>query len=160
MQVCEMDVYICYQGSCNKEVNVPYWASEFLGHATNKYLECECDGPNVNWKFYEHTVSEKEGDLPPLMNSRSCNLHVVNVTFKIGAESTDWKLKKILKACFTILYNTPTIRDDFVSQFQQNFPCSSTRYAFLISWMIFDLCMILCDVGGWQSNTLFDSYQN
>ena len=61
------------------------------------------DGTNVNWKFYEHVVSQREDDFPSLINIGSCNLHVVNGVFKIGAESTNWKLKKTLKACFTII---------------------------------------------------------
>ena len=65
------------------------------------------EGPNVNWKFYEHIVSEREDDLPSLINIGSCNLHVVNGGFKIGAGSINWKLKKILKACSTIFHNTP-----------------------------------------------------
>ena len=51
------------------------------------------DRPNVNWKFYEHIESEREDDLPSLINSGSCNLHVVNGGFKIDAESTNWKLQ-------------------------------------------------------------------
>ena len=73
------------------------------------------DGLNVNWKFYEHIVSEREDDLPCLINIGSSNLHVVNDGFRIGAESTNWKLQKILKACFTTFHFTPAIRDDYIS---------------------------------------------
>ena len=45
------------------------------------------DGTNVNWKFYEHIVSQREDDFPSLINIGSYNLHVVNGVFKIGAES-------------------------------------------------------------------------
>ena len=38
MQMCEMDVYIYYWDSCNKQVKVRYWGSEFLGHAASKDL--------------------------------------------------------------------------------------------------------------------------
>ena len=58
---------------------------------------------NVNWKFHE-----LKDDLPSLINIGSCNLHVVSSGFKISAESTNWKLKKILKACFILFHNTPT----------------------------------------------------
>ena len=40
------------------------------------------DRPNVNWKFYEHIESERVDDLPSLINSGSCNLHVVNGGFR------------------------------------------------------------------------------
>ena len=35
-QVCEMDVYVIYWNSCNKQVKVFYRWSEFLGHATKQ----------------------------------------------------------------------------------------------------------------------------
>ena len=69
------------------------------------------DEPHVNWKFYKHIVSQKEDDLRSLVNIGRCNLHVINGGLKIGAESTNLKLKKILKACFT----TPAGRDDYIS---------------------------------------------
>ena len=109
-------------------------------------------GPKVNWKFYEHIVSEREDDLSFLINIGSCNQHVINGGFEIGAKSTNWKLKKILKACFTILHNTPARRDDYISvTVSTTFPlfCCAARYAFLISWMIFTTCLMLCDIGGW-----------
>ena len=63
---------------------------------------------NVNWKFHKRIVSEREDDLPYLINIGSCNLHVFSSGFKIGPESTNWKLKKILKACFILFHNMPT----------------------------------------------------
>ena len=56
-----------------------------LGHATSKdlatsfsksmeslkqsrILQIAMDGWNVNWNFYEHIVSEREDDLPSLIN--------------------------------------------------------------------------------------------
>ena len=69
MQMCEMDIYIRYWNSCNKQVKVCYWGSESLGHAASKdvvtsfnksieslnqscILQMAMDVPNVNWKFY------------------------------------------------------------------------------------------------------------
>ena len=99
-QMCKMDVYICYWDSCNKQVNIRYWGIEFLGHTASKdlatsfnksteslyqsrFLQIAMAGPNVNWKFDEHIVSEREDDLPSLINIESCNLYVVNGDFKI-----------------------------------------------------------------------------
>ena len=100
-------------------------------------------------------VSEGEDDLRSLIIIISCNLQVVNGGFEIGAKSTNWKLKKILKACFTIFYNTPARRDNYIgvtgsTTFSLFF--FSTRCAFLISWVIFVTCLILCDIAGWKSN--------
>ena len=36
--MCEIDVYIHFWDNCNKQVNVRYWGSEFLGHGTSKDL--------------------------------------------------------------------------------------------------------------------------
>ena len=99
-QMCKIDVYICYWDSCNKQVKVRHWGIEFLGHTTSKdlatsfnksieslnqsrFLQIAMAGPNVNWKFDEHIVSEREDDLPSLINIESCNLYVVNGDFKI-----------------------------------------------------------------------------
>ena len=35
--------------------------------------------------------------------------------FKTGVESTDWKIKKILKAAFQILHDSPARREDHKS---------------------------------------------
>lgn len=96
-------------------------------------------------------MSEGEDDLRSLINIISCNLQVVNGGFEIGAKSANWKLKKILKGCFTIFYNTPARRDDYIgvtgsTRFSLFF--FSTRCAFLISWVIFVTCLILCDIAG------------
>ena len=37
-QMHKMSVYIRYWDSCNKQVKVRYWGSEFLGHETSKDL--------------------------------------------------------------------------------------------------------------------------
>ena len=149
--MCEMDVYIYYWNSCNQQGKVRYRGSEFLVHARSKdittsfnksieslnqsrILQIPMDRPNVNWNFYEHTVSEREDDLPSLMNIGSCILDVVNGDFKIVAESTNWKLKKVLKACFAIFHKSPA-RDDYTSVTgSTTFPLffCATRYAFLI----------------------------
>ena len=36
-------------------------------------------------------------------------------TFKTGAESTYWKIKKILKAAFQILHDSPARHEDYKS---------------------------------------------
>ena len=123
-----------------------YWIIESISYSPDRYGRT-----NVNWKFDGHIVSDREDGLPSHINIGSCNLHVVNGGFKIGAESANWKLKKILKACFTIFHNTHARRDHCTSVtgstiFSLFF--FAARYAFFISWMIFVTCMILCHIGG------------
>ena len=97
-------------------------------------------------------MSEKEDDFPSYINTGSWNLYAVNGGFKVGAERANWKLKKILEAYFTIFHSTSAVKDDYISATgSTTFPLffCATRYAFLISWMIFVTCMILFDIGGW-----------
>ena len=71
-------------------------------------------------------------------------MHIVNDGFKIGAESTNWKLQKILKACFTIFRITPTIRDDYISVTGLttfHFPFSSVLQGMLFRFHD-DICQI------------------
>ena len=42
-------------------------------------------------------------------------LHVIHGAFKTGAESTDWKMKKILKVVFQILHDNPARREEYKS---------------------------------------------
>ena len=52
-------------------------------------------------------MSERENDLPSLINIGSCNLYVVNGGFKVGAESANWKLNKNLKHVYLYFITHP-----------------------------------------------------
>ena len=45
----------------------------------------------------------------------SCGLHIVHGAFKTAFESTDWKMKQIIKGSRTILHDTPARRSDYLS---------------------------------------------
>ena len=69
-QTCEMDMYMRYWNDSSNTVNVCYYGSSFLGHASHQDLfrhfnsltkdlnlihlyQISMDGPNVNTKFFE-----------------------------------------------------------------------------------------------------------
>ena len=82
----------------------------------SKMVQLSMDGPNVNWKFAECLFRDRnEIGLPDLINFVS-SLHIVNGAFETGATATAWNLKKILKAMWQILHDSPARRDDFVSE--------------------------------------------
>ena len=97
----KIDVYIPYWGSYNKQGKVRYCGSEFLGNATSKVLATSfnksiesLNQPRILQMLWTDRMSERENDPPSLVDIGTCNLHAVNSVFKIGAESTKWKLKK------------------------------------------------------------------
>ena len=74
------------------------------------------DGPNMNWKFFDCFINERKSEeLPGLINIGSCSLHVLNNTFKTGANATGWNLHKLMKACFQILHDSPARREDYIT---------------------------------------------
>ena len=48
-------------------------------------MQISMDGPNVNWKFYDSIVEERnENDDYPSLIDVSCSLHVVLGPFRAG----------------------------------------------------------------------------
>ena len=74
------------------------------------------DGPNVSLKFLNDAAKDRvANEQHELIFVGTCGLHVIHGAFKTGAESTDWKIKKILKAAFQILPDSPARREDYKS---------------------------------------------
>ena len=123
-QTSEMDVYLRYWDVNDNHVKVCYYGSSFLGHATHqdllahftdvvkeleqpKLYQVSMDGPNVNLKFYdEFTTKLSEIVNHSSVNIETCSLHVVHGSFKNGETSTQWGLKKVLKAAYYILHDS------------------------------------------------------
>ena len=126
-----MDLVVTYWDNIKKRTQVRYLDSSFMGHSTandllehfsskidqfhaDKLLQLSMDGPNVNWAFYDKVCSEREeNELSILLNTGSCGLHVLHNAFKCGENGTSWKLKKTLKALYTILDESPARRSDY-----------------------------------------------
>ena len=59
------------------------------------------DGPNINLKFYEAVVTERnEKEQHQLINIGSCGLHTNHGAFKTGFDESAWKIKKILNGAY------------------------------------------------------------
>ena len=111
IQESEMNFVIRFWDSCLNRVQVRYWNSMFLGHATaidllkaindgllgfdlSTQIQLSMDGPSVNLKVLNEIGKEREdAGLSKLINVGSCNLHVVH-----GA------LKSATFCCWLILY--------------------------------------------------------
>ena len=64
-----------------------------------KMIELSMDGPNINWKVFDLLKSHRrEAEWSPLMNMRSCSLHIVHGAFQTGNKATDWQIDIVLKA--------------------------------------------------------------
>ena len=101
-QNCQMNIGIRFWSQEAKQVEVRYWNSQFLGHATSgdllenfnislvgldlsKIIQISMDGPSVNWCFYDEVVKNREEmELHKLINISSCGLHIIHVSFKTG----------------------------------------------------------------------------
>ena len=72
------------------------------------------DGPNINWAFFEELRNFRgENNMNKLLPTGSCGLHSIHLAFKTGENSTDWGVKKILKAIYQIHHDSPVRRADF-----------------------------------------------
>ena len=63
------------------------------------------DGSNVNLKFYEDVVTERnKNEQHRLINIGSCGLNTIHDAFNTGFEKSTWKIKNIKGAyCFSRL---------------------------------------------------------
>ena len=125
-------------------VKVQFWNSSYLGHTTHKDLlegfnssvsdldlakmiQLSMDGPNVNWKFAQ-TLSKDRTDngLSDLIDIGRCSLHIITGAFQTGSMASSWNLKKILKAVWQIIHDSPARREDFMSVTSSSvFPCAT-----------------------------------
>ena len=113
-----MDIGIHFWNQEAKQVEVSYWDSQFLEHATSgdlqqnfnkslagldfsKIIQISVDGPSVNWCSYGEVVKNREEmELHQLINIGSCGLDVIHGSFKTGIEVTDWNIRPLQKVLF------------------------------------------------------------
>ena len=122
----QLDVHIIYFDDKEQTVKRCYIGSQFMGTATSEetlksfrevhgkldflhnMLQISMDGPNVNWKMIDLIKEEKrefDSEKPALLNIGSCGFHVLHGAYKTALSTTDWKLDKFLKACYSIFKN-------------------------------------------------------
>ena len=125
-----MDLLVWFFDNSTNTVNTRFYDSHFLGHAThqdlhkqftdisneldsNKLFQISMDGPNVNLKFYEAVVTERnENEQHQLINIGSCGLRKIHGALKTGFGKSAWKLKKILKGAYYVFRDSPAKRED------------------------------------------------
>ena len=83
-----------------------------------KLLQVSMDGPSVNWAFFSELCNyQTEKNMGSLIPTGSCGLFYtgyIHGAFKTGEQSTDWKLKKVLRALHQILPDLPARQNDYV----------------------------------------------
>ena len=107
-----MDLLARYFDETEERVKIRYLDSQFLGCGTlndlkknfneslkvldaNKLIQSGMDGLNVNIKLLKMIQAEwSENKQHQLIDIGSCGLHTIHNTFKTGAESTGWGMKK------------------------------------------------------------------
>ena len=128
----QMDIIVRYFDDKKLKVINQYLTPEFLrncssndllhhlkkatiGFDQNKWIQLSMDGPAVNWALFKTLNKERDNQqLPKLVNIGSCNLHVLHGAFQKGAETTGWKLKRLLKHLHFLFYNAGARRGDFI----------------------------------------------
>ena len=114
-------------------IEVRYWDSQFLGHATSgdlleyftkslvgldlsKIIKIVMDGPTVNWYFYDEVLKNREEmELHQLVTIGSCGLHIIHDSFKTGIEVADWNIHITAKGAYQVLQDSSARRGDCIS---------------------------------------------
>ena len=130
----QMDFSVRFWDEEKQQIVDRYLGSQFLGHArasdllnnfnegisnldNKKMIQISMDGPNVNLKFYEDYVTERETIHPEahvLLDIGSCSLHVVHGAFKTAFEESGWKLGKLLRSLWYLFKDSPARREDYM----------------------------------------------
>ena len=152
-QSSEMDLLVRYFDKTEERVKTSNLDSQFLGHGTsidlkrnfdetvkdlnpNKLIQIGMDDPNVNLKLLKTIQTERsENEQHQVIDLGSCGLHTIHNSFKTGAQSTDWELKKTLKGSYQVFHDTHARREDFVTVTNTDrYPLSfgDTRFASLV----------------------------
>ena len=116
-QSCEMDILIRCFDDIERFVSYRFVFSSALKEFDgNKLLQISMDGPYTKVKFLNDTAKDRvANEQHELIFIDTCGLHVIHGAFKTGAESTDWKIKKILNPAFQILHDSPARHEDYKS---------------------------------------------
>ena len=136
IQMGQMDIVVNFWENVINKVCTHYLDSTFIGHVWHqdlfehfisvldsldlkRPLMVSMDGRNVNWVFFSELCDYwTENDMSKLLSTGSRGLlHTGSIhgAFKTGEQSTDWKLKKVLRALHQILPNLPARWNDYVN---------------------------------------------
>lgn len=81
-----------------------------------KMIQVSMDGPNVNLKFLtdlKNEMNESPND-PQLLDMGSCGIHTLHNAFKVGVQSSGWKIIDFLRAMYNLFKNVPARRADYI----------------------------------------------
>lgn len=96
LQKEQMDLYVRFWDEESQKVVVRFFGSQYMGHTRASdlleklleslevlkpqyLLQISMDGPSTNWKLYDELVKHRSQlQLPSLINTGSCSLHVVH----------------------------------------------------------------------------------
>ena len=128
-----MDILLRYCNDIAKMVKVRLWNSSYFRHATHKdplegfsssvsdldlsnMIQLSMDRLNINWKFAQTLSKDRtENGLSELIYIDSCHFHVINRVFQTDSMASSWNLKKIFKAEWQFIHDSPARREDFMS---------------------------------------------
>lgn len=137
-QRCQMDVILRYWDKAKNQIVNRYLGSTFLGHSratdllrafwdmlekvgVSKLMAVSMDGPNVNWKFLSELASKRsEENMPELLSTGCCGLHVVHGAMQLGHRESGWHLQKIFSSAYYLFKDTPVRRSDFIELTSSN----------------------------------------
>ena len=80
-------------------------------------IQLSMDGPHTNWKLFEELTEDRnisDPELPQLINTGSCWLHIVHGAFKTGAVATGWHIDNLLKSLWYLFSDSPAKREDYM----------------------------------------------
>ena len=103
-----MDIHVQYWNKGENKVILWYWTSLFLGHTRcddlvvafhngpneldeANMIQISMDGPNSNLELFSKVQDERQKyKLSSLIDTGSCNLHLIHGAFKTVSENSSW----------------------------------------------------------------------
>ena len=77
-------------------------------------IQLSRDGPSVNCKFYKMVEDELKNDYScHVLNTGSCDIHIVHEALKDGCEAADWTVQKTLSSLYWLFKDSPARREDY-----------------------------------------------
>ena len=74
------------------------------------------DRPSVNVKLHQVVRDDrKDKGFSHLLDIGTCGLDILQESFKTGIEKSEWEMKSLMKASFSILHDSPARRNDYES---------------------------------------------
>ena len=133
-QLEQMDMIILFWDNQKNKVCSRYFESRFLGHTAASDLlqslnssvtalnptgliQLLMDGSHTNWKLFEELTENRnisDPELPQLINTGSCGLHIVHGAFQTDAVVTGWYIDNLFKSLWYLISDLPAKREDYM----------------------------------------------